>query len=177
MRICIDPGHGGRDSGAVADGLKEKTPALTISLILAELLELAGYEVIMTRRKDEFVELQNRANIANRKGADLFVSVHHNSFTDSEANGIETYYFEGSNEGHRIAEIIQDNLIGYSGWTNRGVKTAEFSVLRNTRMPAVLLEIGFISNSNEREGLKDCNILLGFAKAIFKAIKEGYDVQ
>lgn len=168
--IVIDPGHGGIDSGAVGFGLCEKDINLAIALRLEEKLKAEGYTVLMTRRTDIYLgpnggtleDLATRAALANDNNADLFVSIHQNSgvFT---AKGIETYYQEAasapSNNGvdqkWRIAESgelafdVQKNLINQTGFYDRGVKNANFHVIRQTKMPAILVEGGFISNQSD----------------------------
>ena len=164
--IVIDAGHGGRDSGASHGDLEEKTPALSIALMLAGLLEAAGKNVFLTRDTDEFISLQRRSELANKANAHIFISIHHNGHTDVSANGIETYHYPGSDKGQEYAQSIQQSLVDNLNLRNRGVKQATFSVLKYTRAPAVLLEIGFISNKEEREKLKNCDFLFKAAKSI-----------
>lgn len=154
--VVLDPGHGGRDPGAVGrGGLQEKTVVLPVSLRVAEILRAQGIQVIMTRSDDRTLDLEPRVTIANQANATIFVSIHANAISLSrpEVNGIETYYF--SESGRRLAEIIHDSILPASGMRDRGVKQARFYVLRNTNMPATLLEIGFVTGSEDAPRLSD----------------------
>lgn len=155
--IVIDPGHGGTDPGAVNKGLgiSEKNLALTFSNKLANVLSNSGYEVIMTRSTDIFIPLRERFAIANNLDADLFISVHMNSVANAAPTGIETLYY-GTDDNKEIAALIQEEMIKASGRTNRGIKVRnDLAVLNGTQMPAVLLEMGFISNATEAKLLLD----------------------
>jgi N-acetylmuramoyl-L-alanine amidase len=154
--VVLDPGHGGRDPGAVGrGGLQEKTVVLPVSLRVAEILRAQGVQVILTRSDDRTLDLQPRVDIANQANATIFVSIHANAISLSrpEVNGIETYYF--SESGRRLAEIIHDTILPVSGMRDRGVKQARFFVLRNTAMPAALLEIGFVTGNEDVTRLTD----------------------
>ncbi|MCL6471226.1 MAG: N-acetylmuramoyl-L-alanine amidase [Firmicutes bacterium] len=165
--ICIDPGHGGADSGAVtkdANGnivLREKDVNLDVALRLRDLLKSAGHEVIMTRTTDDSVvhpfeqkaDLYERAAIANRAHANIYVSIHHNASTLPAADGTEVYSYPGSPTGAMLASAIQSELMK-SLWSddpskNRGTNTANFAVLRETVMTAALSEAAFMSNPGE----------------------------
>jgi N-acetylmuramoyl-L-alanine amidase len=154
--VAIDPGHGGRDPGAVGiGGLQEKTIVLPVSLRVTEILREAGVEVIMTRSDDRTLDLEPRVDIANRANATVFLSIHANAISMSrpEVNGIETYYY--SDSGRRLASIIHANVLPVSGMPDRGVKQARFYVLRNTGMPAALLELGFVTGQADAPKLRD----------------------
>ncbi|WP_059105549.1 N-acetylmuramoyl-L-alanine amidase [Shouchella shacheensis] len=153
-QIVLDPGHGGKDSGAIGHSLKEKDVALDISKRVETMLTDKGYEVLLTRSDDVFMSLEERAERANRWEGDLFVSIHANGFSDASAKGIETFYSVGSREGERLASRIQNQLISETANVNRGVFEADFVVLRNTLMPAVLVETGFVSNESDATLLK-----------------------
>ena len=156
--ICIDPGHGGKDPGACAGGVREKDIALDVAKKIRAHLQAVGYGVILTREQDKFVSLGNRAAEANMWGADLFVSVHCNSASSTSANGMEVYvHTTRSAASTRAANAIYDRLFPASGLRGRGVKAADLAVLRETVMPAVLVELGFISNPS------DCAKLTNFA--------------
>ena len=172
--ICIDAGHGGNDPGATNKGLKEKDIVLDISKKIRDILKYWGYETMLTRNTDEFIELGKRADIANELNAELFVSVHINAASTSNADGIETYHYPGSVSGIDLAEVIQDNLIKNTTESNRGVKEAEFVVLEETKMPAVLVELDFITNSNSVEELKYDYIDFIKAYSVAEAIKNYY---
>lgn len=157
-KVFIDPGHGGNDPGAIGKrhGLQEKDIALSAGFKVGESLKRHGIDVCYTRTTDTFVELTERANLANKAGADIFVSIHCNSASDSGAQGVETYSYLGSSKGTILAKCIQDSIIRSGAYTkNRGIKTANFAVLRQTNMPAALVEMGFISNKEDAEILKN----------------------
>jgi N-acetylmuramoyl-L-alanine amidase len=145
VKICIDPGHGGHDPGAVGPtGLTEASVALAISLKLSDNLNAIGVDTLMTRSTDVFIELGTRCKIANDWKADYFVSVHLNS-NGSSAVGIETLY--KTNNGKALASPIQESMIVATGDTDRGLKQrTDLYVLNGTNMPAALAEVGFISN-------------------------------
>ena len=148
--LVIDPGHGGRDPGAVGiNDLYEKHVVLPVSLEVAELLREQGVNVVMTRSTDRELDLEPRVQIAERANADLFVSIHANAISLSrpDVNGIETYYY--SNEGLRIAQYVHESLLEATGRPDRGVRRARFYVIRRTSMPAVLLEIGFVTGADD----------------------------
>jgi len=179
MIICIDPGHGGSDPGAVGKVSTEKDNSLSICLKLRSLLEYFDHEVIMTRDTDKdvaypgasaSVELQARCDISNNANADLFLSVHCNSYSNPGAHGTETFYMEGSTKGSLLAQYIHGELVGM-GLTNRGTKTAGFKVLRSTDAPAALVELAFISNPEEEAMLADENMQEAFAEAICRGIQ------
>jgi N-acetylmuramoyl-L-alanine amidase len=186
MKICIDPGHGGSDPGAIGPtGLKEKDITLLVAQKVADKLQNMGVNVKLTRTDDNFVSLEKRCKIANNFGANYFVSIHCNSATNSTAKGTETYHAMGSTQGQKLAQAIQEELIQATGLTNRGVKTAGYYVLRYTNMPAALTELAFISNAEEEKLLKKPSfqekvanaIVNGIAKAAGIQIKEDENVQ
>lgn len=155
MKICLDAGHGGRDPGAVGPtGAQEKDITLAITTMLKEELEAAGHNITLTRSDDSYITLGVRTRTANTAKADLFISVHCNAAENRAAQGIETYHFPGSTEGAKLAAYTQRALIEATGRPDRGVKTADFQVLRETAMPAILVEINFISNAHEEIMLK-----------------------
>jgi|GEM_PF-355701 len=156
--IVIDPGHGGRDPGAVHGSLYEKDINLKISLKLQQALLALGYNVIMTRDTDVYVELYERPEIANRANADIFMSIHANSNIKSEIKGLEVLYASALEATLKLddqfpfAKSIYDNVIALTGNTgNRSiVNSPKIAVLRRTYMPAMLIEVGYMSNATER---------------------------
>src|SRR5690625_153474 len=142
--ICIDPGHGGRDPGAIGPtGLRESEVVLDVATRIVSLLDGRGHSVLMTRDNDSLLGLRERANIANHAASRLFVSIHCNAHTKPEAHGLETWCWDGSRLGEMLAGHIQSRLVDALGWRDRGVKpTHVFRVLNHTRMPAVLVELG-----------------------------------
>ena len=154
--VAIDPGHGGRDPGAVGiGGDQEKNVVFPVSTRVAQLLREAGVDVVMTRVDDRTLDLEPRVNIANNANATIFLSIHANAISLSrpDVNGVETYYY--SENGRQLASIIHANVQPASGLGNRGVKQARFYVLRNTAMPAALLELGFLTGSEDIVRLRD----------------------
>ncbi|MFS0562219.1 N-acetylmuramoyl-L-alanine amidase [Terribacillus sp. 179-K 1B1 HS] len=171
QRIIIDPGHGGKDPGAIGNDTMEKNVALTISEKLQQRLLTNGYDVKMTRSDDIFIPLSERATISNNWGADLFVSVHANSAATSSAKGLESYYYGASSSGKKLASSIQTALASNTNNENRGTHSADFYVLRHTSMPAVLVETGFISNPADAALLNDSNYQNEVADSIAEGIK------
>lgn len=153
--IVIDAGHGGSDPGTQSLNFFEKDINLEIALKLQQTLIMKGYSVLMTREDDCTVGLEDRAYFANENDADIFISIHQNSYIqDSSINGIEIYYnSRKSTEDGKLAQAIQDGLIEKTGAYNRGVRVEnQLVVTRETNMPAVLIETAFLSNPKE---LKD----------------------
>lgn len=170
LRIVIDPGHGGSDAGAIGlGGLREKDINLSISQEVQRILEQNGIQVVMSRRNDRTVELEPRTVMANRVNADLFVSIHSNSVDGyrPEVNGVETYYYQS---GRRLAEYIQGSILEGFDTPNRGVRQARFYVLRHTRMPAVLVEVGFVTGRNDASILGNPTQRRRMAAAIARGI-------
>lgn len=146
--VVIDAGHGGFDRGGVPrQRVSEKTMTLDVAQRLQKRLRQAGYLVVMTRDRDVFVPLGERARIANRYRDAIFVSVHFNSASRAGANGIETYYY-GSNSANLAADIHRHVISGTSS-DNRGIRRRGYFVLRRVSLPAVLVECGFLTNSSE----------------------------
>ena len=153
-RIMIDAGHGGKDQGTSAGNVLEKDLNLQVAEKLAKELKKRGALVLLTRTDDTKIPLEERAAMANEKEADLFVSIHCNYCEDdSSVQGLECYYREGSDSARQLAENVVTAVEESSLISCRGTRTADFSVLRNTSMTAVLVEIGYLSNSSERQNL------------------------
>ncbi len=168
--VMIDPGHGGRDPGAVGiGGLQEKNVILPISRRVAALLEQNGVQAVMTRSDDRFISLRGRTDMASRARADLFVSIHANAISMSrpDVNGLETYYYSS---GLRLAQTIHRSMLQSTGMRDRGVKRARFYVLRNTSMPAVLVEVGFVTGREDAPKLSDPRFRDQMAEAIARGI-------
>jgi len=174
--VCIDAGHGGYDSGAVNNTRYEKDDNLKVAKLVQKYLEEQGIKIIMTRDNDTSVSLRQRCNIANKKEADIFVSIHRNS---AEAGkGIEIWTSRIKNKDDlNLANSILDKLINTEIQENRGIKSGtakggftDYYVLKNTKMPSCLVELGFISDEKDNE-LFDNNIEI-YAKAIADGIME-----
>lgn len=145
-RVVIDPGHGGRDNGSKWYGVAEKTLTLDLAKRLEKVLEAKGVPTVLTRTTDVFMELEDRAAVANKTPRTIFVSVHFNAHRDRSIKGIETFYYPGSADGRALAVAIQNELGNRIKTRNRGVKPARMKVLKETKGTAVLVECGFISN-------------------------------
>ncbi len=147
--VVLDPGHGGSDPGAVGiNGIQEKQVTLAIAQQLAAYLTQQGVQVILTRTDDRDVELEPRVQMAEQAHANLFVSIHANSISMDrpDVNGIETYYYSS---GEQMAQVIQDSIVQGTGMNDKGTHSARFYVLRRTSMPAVLIETGFVTGSED----------------------------
>ncbi|WP_371369083.1 hypothetical protein SRRS_23980 [Sporomusa rhizae] len=175
--IVVDPGHGGSNPGAVDNGTKEADNNLAVSLKLRDKLTRAGAKVVMTRETDRTVapegsslgqELAKRVDIAENNNADMFVSVHSNSNPDPSIYGTMTFFPSGKSS--KLALEVQDNIIRETGAVDKGTSPATFYVLRNTTMPSILVEMGFVSNPNEAIKLRDDSYRNKIAQGIFNGI-------
>jgi N-acetylmuramoyl-L-alanine amidase len=183
--ICIDPGHGGSDPGAVGPtGTLEKNNTLAVSLLLRDRLEKNGATVLMTREGDKDVsypdstadeELGARVDVANESGADIFISLHNDSFTSSAAAGTTTFHY-GDTESVRLAGNVQKCLVDELGTRDRGSRFASFYVIRYTDMPAILVEVAFISNPEEEVLLASVDGRYKAAESIFQGIVKFFKV-
>ena len=213
-KIVLDPGHGGKDPGAMAFGLKEKDIVLTLAKRLQPVLQKElGCEVILTRESDTFIPLEERTAIANTESADLFVSLHVNAHPSAKVRGLETYYLnlttnaeamrvaamENATSTHqmsdlqdilsdimqnskveessRLAQQVHNSILneaelkGYSDIKNLGVKQAPFYVLIGAEMPAILIEVAFITNETDAHNLQDPTFIRMVTQEIADGIK------
>ena len=168
--VIIDPGHGGRDTGAVWGGVRECDLNLKTALKLEYYLKRAGYKVVMTRRSNRTVSLGSRAAIANRYRNAVFVSIHYNASCETYVHGGETFHGGGSSSSY-LSSSLQRNLVSQCKVKNRGSRYRRFSVLRNTNCPAALVECGFISNSRERSRCNTSAFQDKAARAILAGIE------
>ena len=175
--IVVDAGHGGHDPGATQNGVKEKDINLQVAIKLNNALKEAGYNTIMTRDTDEFVQLKDRAGIANNNNVDIFISLHCNSASAASATGIEVLYCppEGSSlkkgDDYPLAQLLMDELAKGTGAVKRGVKKRpELAVLNGTSMPAALIEMGFITNSQEAKNLQSDSYQNKIVESIVRAV-------
>lgn len=147
--VIIDPGHGGKDRGAVWGGVSEASLNLILSKKVEALLKANRIPVRLTRTSDVYLSLDQRAAVANRYRDAIFLSIHFNAHTNTSFTGVESFYM--SEKGKRIATSIQSGIIRQTKARNRGIKLGkEFAVINKTKFPAVLVECGFISNPYER---------------------------
>lgn len=167
--VMVDPGHGGKDPGAVGlNGLREKDVILPISQQVAAILQQQGIQVILTRTSDYFVDLAPRVDMAKQANADLFVSIHANAIARrSDVNGLETYYYSN---GQRLAQTIHNSILQSMDIKDRGVRQARFYVLRNNPMPAVLVEVGFVTGAQDQPRLATPEYQSQMAQAIARGI-------
>lgn len=172
--VVIDPGHGGQDPGAIGiGGLQEKQVILSIGLQVASLLEKRGIKVVLTRSDDRFVDLAPRVTLAERVNAKAFVSIHANSISlgRPDVSGLETYRARnGSASGQRLAQLIHNSILKSVNVRDRGVRSAGFYVLRNTSMPAVLVEVGFVTGREDAARLASSTGRRLLAQAIAQGI-------
>lgn len=181
VTIVLDPGHGGYDCGATGhSGLKEKDVNLTVALHLANLLRTKGFNVVLTREKDKYITLEERVALAGRAGADLFISVHANASSNNKfASGTETYYFpnkDSSPQSFFLASLVQQEVPAALNLPGIGVKKASFHVLRETNMPAILVELAFLSNAVDETILRSEECLRSAADAIYRAVLQYYNL-
>lgn len=154
--IALDAGHGGSASGAYYEGTAEKDLNLAMTLRLWDILNSLGYRTILTRSTDVYVGLGERAEMANRAGADLFISIHCNaSVTSNTFQGLHVYHFPGSRTGSALAQAIQTPACRFTGAIDRGIASDNFAVLRETNMPAALVETGYMTCHEELMRLRD----------------------
>lgn len=180
--IVIDAGHGGYDPGAMGvTGLKEKDYNLAAALLLKDKLAALGANVILTRSDDTFISLTERCEIANNAGADIFVAIHANSSTSPSLRGTATYYYAPSSnpslyaqleKRKRLAQDVQTKLIDQLGTRNIGILQENFAVLRGTKMPSILVESAFLSNSDDEAILKDSAMREKIAEALAEGITQ-----
>lgn len=183
-RVVIDPGHGGTDPGAVANGLVEKELNLEVALRLRDLLELdtadplggGEWDVRLTRLSDVTVSLANRVTLANNWPADRFVSIHHNAFSSSAANGTETFSFSNGTTSAGLRDRVQEELLLGLGLADRGSKTANFYVLRETTMPAALSEGGFLTSPIDAAVLSSPAAWQASAEAHLMALQRHFNI-
>lgn len=179
--IVIDPGHGGHDYGTHSLGkpkYHEKYLNLTTAEMLKKFLEQYGYKVVMTRSDDTFISLENRAEFANNLNTKLFVSVHYNSAPNTEAEGVEVFYCRSDSDKSRVSEskllaqCVLDKILKNTRANSRGVKHGNFAVIRQTKMPAILVEGGFLTNTGEMDKIKTLAYQKKMAQSIAQGVKD-----
>lgn len=174
--ICIDAGHGGADPGAVNGKYQEKNAALGIALKIGDKLTQKGHKVVYTRSTDKVLGLQARCDISNVAKADAFVSIHCNSAENKDASGIETFQYPGvGGITKRLAANVQNSLtVNFLEEKDRGVKEAKYYVLKNTKAPAILVEVGFISHDETAEKLFRFSYQEKLARVIVEGIEKTF---
>lgn len=171
-KVFLDPGHGGDDPGALGSSHRESDLNLQIAKLVEAKLNAKGIQVKMSRTTDTFLSLEERAEASNNYDSDVFVSIHQNAFTDSSVNGIETYYHTDKLYDKSLSDKLQSNLIKETSAKNRGVKSADFGVIRMSEKTAALVECGFITNPIEHSNLGDVNYQDKIATAITNGIEQ-----
>ncbi|MEL6815614.1 MAG: DUF3747 domain-containing protein [Cyanobacteria bacterium J06598_3] len=177
LTVVIDPGHGGRDPGAVGiGGLREKDINITVSRRVQASLREKGINAVLTRSDDRELDLEPRVDIAERADADVFVSIHSNAISLSrpDVNGLETFYYSS---GFRLAQTIHNNVLQRTDLRDRGVRRARFFVLVNTSMPAVLVETGFVTGREDAARFRDPAAVNRIADGITGGILQYLNVQ
>ena len=170
MNIIIDPGHGGKDFGAVGEFSCEKDINLKLAKLIEFLLEHLGYEVKLTRDKNCLPIWAERVESSKE---DLFISIHCNGAPNKSAQGIETFYYVGSKQGRLLAQSIHRSLVKVTNSVDRLVKdNNDLYVLKKTKCPAVLVEVGFITNSYEEKLLNSADYQLKIALAVVQGIED-----
>lgn len=179
--IVIDPGHGGHDVGTQSVSeprYLEKSLNLVTAQFVRSYLQQMGYQVFLTRQSDVFIALDKRAELANAKKPILFVSIHYNSAPSAKAQGVEVFYYNSADnkqrmmKSKRLAQVVLKRILAETKAKSRGVKQANYAVIRETKMPAILVEGGFVTNEAELEKLKNPDYLKKIAWGISQGINE-----
>ncbi|MES2924277.1 MAG: N-acetylmuramoyl-L-alanine amidase [Verrucomicrobiota bacterium] len=165
--VVIDAGHGGHDNGGQWGRVYEKHLALDTAFRLESKLKSMGYQTVMTRRSDYFISLPQRVSTANRYRNAIFVSIHYNYTWKQDVSGLETFY--SNEQSRRLAQCVQNSLIQRTRTVDRSAKYARFYVIRNSTLPAILVEGGFVSNATERNRMKSA----WFRETIAQGIVDG----
>ncbi len=177
LTVVIDPGHGGRDPGAVGiGGLREKDINITVARRMQRSLQEKGINAVLTRSDDREIDLDPRVDFAERANADVFVSIHSNAISLSrpDVNGLETYYYSS---GFRLAQTIHNSVLQRTSLRDRGVRRARFYVLVNTSMPAVLVETGFVTGREDAARFRDPAAVNEIADGITAGVLQYLNVQ
>ncbi|MFF2178537.1 N-acetylmuramoyl-L-alanine amidase [Lysinibacillus sp. NPDC058147] len=176
--IIIDPGHGGKDPGTVVGSYSEKAITLKVGTLVKQKLEAAGAKVYMTRTGDTYPSLQDRVDFTNANYGEIFVSIHVNSAANTSAQGTETYYAISTGDMYQedidLATFVNNQIVNNLNMKNRGVKEEQYYVIRNTIIPAILVELGFLTNNEDRGKMTNDQYAELFADSIYKGISQYY---
>jgi N-acetylmuramoyl-L-alanine amidase len=171
--VIIDAGHGGKDQGCAYGEIIEKDINLNVALLLEQKLQAAGVSVVMTREDDTFVYLNRRVEAAENVDADAYISIHVDSYPDDESiNGLTIHYQTGATGGKKLAEELHEVLAEADVTNVRSVMESDLYVLRNTSMPATLVEVGFLTNTTDRTNLQSEPFLEALSEVIYEGIIE-----
>jgi len=184
VKIVIDAGHGGNDPGGVGTGMQEKNVVLDVTkrfkaLLEADTADTAGggkWTALLTRSNDTFVTLAARSAYSNNQDADRFMSIHSNAFGDTSANGTETFSYTGTGTSAQLRNLVQTEMLSAWGLTNRGSKTANYAVLRDTAAPAILHELAFITNATDAAKLGSPTERQKAAVAHLRGLQRSYNI-
>ncbi len=179
--VMIDPGHGGEDFGTHSlkpPRYQEKYLNLSTAYMLKGCLQQMGYKTTLTRHNDTFISLGQRAALANSEKPTVFVSVHYNSAPSTQAEGVEVFFYrsnkniERTAQSKKLAELVLNKILAKTQAKSRGVKHGDFAVIRETTMPAILIEGGFLTNENEMGKLRDPAYLKKVATGIAEGVHQ-----
>lgn len=165
--VVIDAGHGGHDHGGQWGKVYEKHLALDTAARLENKLKKMGYHTVMTRRSDQFISLPQRVSITNRHRNAIFISIHYNYTWKKDVCGMETFYYNPNSQ--RLAEYVQQSMLRKTNSVDRHAKFARYYVIKNTKVPSILIEGGFVSNKWDRNHMKKGN----FRDAIANGVADG----
>ncbi|MDD2498408.1 MAG: N-acetylmuramoyl-L-alanine amidase [Desulfitobacteriaceae bacterium] len=175
MRIGIDPGHGGKDPGAIGqEGLRESDVNLAVALHLEKMLKINGFDTVLTREKDIYLKLSQRSDILNTEKSSVAISIHVNSSRNPSAKYVSTFIHARGGKAEALAKIVQSQLVAVTGWQDGGVRVANFHITRETKMPAILLEQGFIKNYQHEKWLRSLDNQKKLAEAVARGVCQFY---
>ncbi|MEK3729883.1 MULTISPECIES: N-acetylmuramoyl-L-alanine amidase [Lysinibacillus] len=179
--IILDPGHGGKDPGTVKGSVSEKSITLKVSTQVKQLLENAGAKVYMTRTGDTYPSLQDRVDFTQANYGEIFVSVHVNSAANASAQGTETYYAISTGDMYQedidLATFVNNQIVNNLNMKNRGVKQEQYYVIRNMVIPSILVELGFLTNTEDHNKMTNDQYVKLFAESIYNGILQYYKKQ
>lgn len=176
IKVVVDPGHGGYDTGASYGGFEEKDVNLVIAEKLKKALEDVGITVFLTRDSDNFLSLAERVEITNSIKPDVFISIHGNALVSSRViRGVETYYW--TSQSYKLAYFIHKSILNHIKIPDHFIRKAQFYVIRHTSVPAILAELGFLSNPDDRKLLTTSTVQDEYAKALTEAILKFLDIE
>ncbi|WP_330949114.1 N-acetylmuramoyl-L-alanine amidase [Virgibacillus sp. MG-45] len=171
FEIVLDAGHGGKDAGAVSNRVFEKDLTLQAAQKVADHLKKEGASVMLTRSTDSFISLEERVQKSNASNADAFISIHFDAFPKNNVGGISTHYYHAQRD-YKFAKMIHSAVIKNTDRNNRNVRQSDYLVLRDSTIPAVLLELGFMTNQNDLEAIQTASYQDQIAKAIAEGLNQ-----
>lgn len=175
-KIVIDPGHGGRDKGNVNRGIVEKDVNLSIALKLEKMLKYIGTNVVLTRIDDSEITSEERIKIINKERPDFCISIHQNSFMMNGMNGVEAYCYDKDEEALKLGRIVCSNMNRFAGIKNRGIRTGDYYLLRESRVSTLIIECMYLTGNIDIEKYNEENYYL-ISKSIFDGICKYYNIE